>query len=88
MYRLKKGSLMFECYNLDEILAQLPVNAELLYNVEVVPYGFLHDVGFHVVFSPNHDGYGRGWDTLKEKFNSALSHVRECWEITADYGYH
>ena len=77
-----------ECYDYKALISQLPVNAELLYDVKIVPYGFLHDVGFRVSLTRNRNGYGRGWDTFKTEFASQLAHISECWQIAAEYGYH
>ena len=77
-----------ECYDINDIMSRLPLHYDLLFNVRIERYGFLHDVGFKVILSPNHDGYGHGWETFEKDFADELEHCKQCWEIAAEYSYH
>ena len=74
--------------NLNEIMDALPLHYQLIFNVRIEEYGFIHDTGFKVILTPNHDGFGRGWDDFAEKFSEALEDAKRRWEYSASYGYH
>jgi len=86
---MKNNKIIFaDIYDISEIKAQLPWNAQLRYNISVETYGFVHDVGMWIVLTPNHEGYGKGWHSWERDFHEAVKHCEWSWKLNDEFGYH
>ena len=78
-----------DIYDFGELMAQIPFNAENLYHIKCLIYGFTHDVGSEIILIPIK--YGEeptGWDTLEQDFKQMVKDVQNRWQWNEDFGYH
>ena len=78
-----------DIYDFDELMTQVPFNAENLYHIKCKIYGFTHNVGSEIILTPIK--YGEeptGWNNLKQEFNQMFKDIQDRWQWNDDFGYH